>query len=184
LPPRKLYWKESWNHRQFFKSWVRKIQYDDQNHLHLLYQINFIRMKLDFFKILCTTIRLMSWFTLCVEVRIFDKWLCNIQLFFFTFSSQIADIGRPRIWPFFEVTRFIKELDYSLHGRSWNGCVFTTKNFVKNLPNFIVRSLTITLFTSEKRYSLSFWNMSHRRWKIIRMNTLWGKIFQTVWKIF
>jgi len=32
--PRKLCWKKSWGPRQFFSSWVCKIPYDNQNHLH------------------------------------------------------------------------------------------------------------------------------------------------------
>jgi len=73
----------------------------------LLYQMNFIRMELDFLQNSlhrhATNIMLL----ICcanTEVDIFDKWLCNIQLFFFT------DIGRPGIWRFFTLPVSLKRL--------------------------------------------------------------------------
>jgi len=60
--------------------------------------------------------------------------------------------------------------DRLLYGGSQNSCVCIAKSFVKNLPNIIVRSLTITSsLHHEKRYSLSFWKINYHRWKLIRI---------------
>lgn len=151
----------------------------------LLYQMNLIRVELDFLQNSlhrhATNIMLLICFA-NTKVDIFDKWLCNIQLFFFTNRRYWSSWTLAILY----ASSFIETPDRSLHGGSRNGCIFIAKSFVKNLPNFIVRSFTITPSSHhEKRYSLSFWKISHRRWKIIkRILNLWGKIFQTIRKIF
>jgi len=71
----------------------------------ILYEWNLI-----FFKILCTAMRLMSycWFALRVLMGIFDKWLCNIQLFFFTNRWY-----RPGIFRFFTLPVSLKRWPFA-----------------------------------------------------------------------
>jgi len=153
---RTTYWKESWGHRQFFHHEFAKFHTIKIIFVQLLHQINFIRIKLDFFfKILCTTTNVMLLICFArAKIGIFDGWHPVVFLHKSPISSWNLAI--------FHATYFIEALDHSLHGGSRNGCVFIAKSFVKNLPN--LRSLMIIPFPHhEKRCSLSFWKISHRR---------------------
>jgi len=92
-----------------------------------------------------------------------------------------SPIDRPEIWRFFMLSVSLKHLTIR-STVDLEMAVFSSREVL--LQICLTTSCDLWRPASWKEIFSLIRKINHRRRKVIRMNTLWKKIFQTVWKIF